>query len=62
MPFSGLFMAALKSNIPWARLVRMGVTTVVMLLDSLPKAGGGGAEDEVRDATQADIDRLLGNA
>lgn len=54
-------MAALGHGIPWDRLVRMSVTRAVMLMDSIPGAGSGDAGDEVREATQADIDRLLGN-
>ena len=55
-------MRGLKAGVPWAELCRMTLPTLLMMLGSTaPKEGAeGSASDEVREATQADIQALFG--
>lgn len=61
LQYTGLFMAGLKSGIPWDVLVEMELPRLVMMVESTrPEVPGKGrAGREVRDATQADIDAFF---
>lgn len=62
LDFTALFMRGLKAGVPWAELCRMSLPTLLMMLGSTaPKEGAAGpASDEVREATQADIQAFFG--
>ena len=56
-------MAGLRERIPFGELCRMPLQCLLMMLDSQQPAGGrgtGGAQPDVRDATQADIRAFFG--
>lgn len=62
LDFTALFMRGLKAGVPWVELCRMSLPTLLMMLGStVPKEGAAGsASDEVREATQADIQAFFG--
>ena len=57
-----MFVAGLRLGIPYAELLTMRLGELLMMLESQipPDSGGGrGQGDEVRWATQSDIDRFM---
>lgn len=57
-----MFVSGLRMGVPWEHLVAMRLPCLVMMLESTrpPKKRKGRKGVEVREATQADIDSLLG--
>ena len=58
--YTQLFMAGLKASIPWGELLLMQLPRLVMMLDAAYPAAPDRDGTNVREATQADIDKLLG--